>query len=277
MATPAGDPKTSDVYRKIANRLENNFLPAFKVDRYIKSGLSVGRDTLGGITFVPWPLDKRPGAVKIVEPIERPDWYDIQVALRVAKTLDGKDAFAEGRSPEKPANWALDASMCATIGKGFREIWWPKLSERPLSLDDLPGRRRPRWNAASGARFGEGPSNSVDQSSLHFAVAPDRCNIHVDEMGFVIGGAAGEVSVDPDFAQHLVNELLWKSLASKVFPDSLVDRLSIMLPSSSNEYSRAGITADLMRQKNYKVTLTSSCSVRGDFECSATVGISGKF
>jgi hypothetical protein len=167
--------------------------------------------------------------------------------------------------------------MGATIGKGFREIWWPKLAERPLSLDDLPGRRRPKWNAGSSARFGENPSDSLDMSSLHFAVAPDRCNIHIDQIGFVIGATAGEVTVDPDFAQHLVNELLWKSLATKVFPDSLVDRVSIMLPSSANEYSRAGITADLSRQENYRVTLTGSCSTRGDFECSATVGVSGKF
>ena len=258
MAASTGDPKCSDVYRQIANRLEN-FRPAFKLDRYIKGELSAGTNVLQGITFVP------------------SNWYDILIALRAAKTLDGKDAFAEGGSPEKPANWALDASMGATIGKGFREIWWPKLAERPLSLDDLPGRRRPKWNAGSSARFGENPSDSLDMSSLHFAVAPDRCNIHIDQIGFVIGATAAEVTVDPDFAQHLVNELLWKSLATKVFPDSLVDRVSIMLPSSANEYSRAGITADLSRQENYRVTLTGSCSTRGDFECSATVGVSGKF
>lgn len=258
MATSTGNPRSSDVYLQIANRLEN-FRPAFKVERYIESGLSAGANVLDGITFVP------------------SNWYDILIALRVAKTLDGKDAFAEGRSPEKPANWALDASMGATIGKGFREISWPKLSERPLSMDDLPGRHRPRWNVASSARFGEDPSNGLDLSSLHFAVAPDRCNIHIDQVGFVVGATAGEVIVDPDFAQHLVNELLWKSLATKVFPDALVDRVSIMLPSSANEYSRAGISADLIRQKNYQVTLTGSCAIRGDFECSATVGVSGKF
>jgi hypothetical protein len=199
------------------------------------------------------------------------------IALRVTKTLDGKDAFAEGRSPEKPANWALDASMAHTIGKGFREIWWPKISERSLSLDDLPDRRRPKWNASFSARFGENPPNSLDVSSLHFAVAPDQVNIHIDQIGFVVGGTVGEVIVDPDFAQHTVNELLWKSLATKVFPDTLVDRVSIMLPSSANEYSRAGISADLMRQKDYRVTLTGSCAIRGDFECSATVGVSGRF
>jgi hypothetical protein len=43
-------------------------------------------------------------------------------------------------------------------------------------------------------------------------------NFQIDQIGFVIGGAPGEVIVDPDFAEHLVNELLWKSLATKVFP-----------------------------------------------------------
>ena len=258
MAASTGDPRSSDVYRQITTRLEN-FRPAFKIERYIKEGLSVGKNTLGGITFVP------------------SNWYDILVSLRVTKTLDGKDAFAEGGSPEKPANWALDTSMGATIGKGFREISWPKLSERPLSMDDLPGRHRPRWNVASSARFGENLSDGVDLSSLHFAVAPDRCNVHIDQIGFVVGSTAGEVIVNPDFAQHLVNELLWKSLATKVFPDTLVDRVSIMLPSSVNEYSRAGISADLMKQKDYRVTLTGSCAIRGDFECSATVGVSGTF
>jgi hypothetical protein len=191
MAASTGDPKCSDVYRQIANRLED-FRPAFKLDRYIRGGLSAGANILQGITFVP------------------SNWYDILVALRVAKTLDGKDAFAEGASPEKPANWALDASMGATIGKGFREIWWPKLSQRSLSLDDLPGRHRPKWNVGSSARFGEDLSNSLDLSSLHFAVAPDRCNIHIDQIDFVVGGAAGDVSVNPDSAQHLVNVHPWQ-------------------------------------------------------------------
>jgi hypothetical protein len=68
-----------------------------------------------------------------------------------------------------------------------------------------------------------------------------------------------------------------ESLATKVFPDPLLDRVSVMLPSSANEYSRARISADLMRQKSYRVTLTGSCAIRGDFGCLATVGVSGRF
>jgi len=129
----------------------------------------VGADILHGITFVP----------------SKSNWYDIVIALRVTRTLEGKEAFAEGRSPENPSNWALDASMAHTIGKGFREIWWPTLSNRPLSLDDLHDQHRLKWDVAAGARFGEDPSNGLDLSSLHLAVAPDRCNIHIDQVGFV--------------------------------------------------------------------------------------------
>jgi hypothetical protein len=68
-----------------------------------------------------------------------------------------------------------------------------------------------------------------------------------------------------------------ESLATKVFPDPLLDRVSVMLPGSANEYSRARISADLMRQKSYRVTLTGSCAIRCDFGCLATVGVSGRF
>src|ERR1700694_5952991 len=171
-----GDPKATDVYRQIAIRL-GNFRPALSLEKWIKSITikDVGSTTLCGITFVPT------------------NWCDIVTNLRIAKTLDGQKAFAEGKSPEKPSHWALDLSMANTIGKGFREIWRPKLSDRPLSIDDLPERHRPKWNVSDSARFGDDPSKSLDLSSLHFAVAHDRCNIHIDETGFVIIGPTGEL------------------------------------------------------------------------------------
>jgi hypothetical protein len=258
MASAAADPKVSDVYRQIAIRL-GNFRPNIQIEKYIDSGLANGPTVLDGITFVPT------------------DWQGFITTLRIAMTLSGEKAFAEGKDPERPGHWALDASMGATIGKGFREIWRPTLSARGLSIDDLPGRRRPKWNVGSSARFGDDPSTALDLSSLHFAVAPDRCNVHIDQTGFVIVGPMGEVVVDPDFAQHLVNELLWKSKATHILPAWLVARSSIMLPSSANEFSRFGVTTDLVRQKNFRVSVTGSCSIRGGFECSATIGIGGKF
>lgn len=259
MATPAAsNPKSSDVYRQIDIRLAN-FRPAIQLDSFVKSDLSVGPTVLDGLTFVP------------------KKWDDIVTALRIAKTLNGETAFAEGKDPEKPGHWALDASMAATIGKGFREIWRPQLSTRPLSTDDLPGRQSPKWRLAASSRFGDDPTKSLDLSSLHFAVAPERCNIHIDQTGFVVLGPTGELVVDPDFGQHIVNELLWKSMAAKALPEGLVDRISIMLPNSNNEFSRVGISGDVVRLKDYKLTVTGSCSIRGDFECSATVGVTGRF
>jgi hypothetical protein len=252
------NPKSSDVYRKIDIRL-GNFRPAIQLDQFIKSDLRVGPTVLDGITFVP------------------KKWDDLITSLRIAKTLSGETAFAEGKDPERPGHWALDASMAATIGKGFREIWRPQLSSKPLSLADLPGRRQTKWNAASSSRFGDDPTRSLDLTSLHFAVAPGRVNIHIDQTGFVLVGPTGELVVDPDFEQHIVNELLWKSKATRILPENVVDRISIMLPSSQNDFARLGISGDALRLKNYKVTVTGSCSIRGGFECSATVGVSGNF
>ena len=73
--------------------------------------------------------------------------------------------------------------MAAIIGKGFREIWRPLLPIRPLSVDDLTSRRPPKWSAASSSRFGDDPTKSLDLTSLHFAVAPARCNMHIDQTG----------------------------------------------------------------------------------------------
>jgi hypothetical protein len=129
-----------------------------------KYGVAAATNTLDGVTFL------------------AKDWEGLITALRIAKTADGFDAFAEGRSPEKPAHWALDLSMAATIGKGFREIW--RLSDRPLSTRDLPGRHgfglgrdRGQWSDAYSAQFGKDPQ-PLDITSLHFAVAADRVNVH---------------------------------------------------------------------------------------------------
>ena len=99
--------------------------------------------------------------------------------------------------------------MGATIGKGFREISRPQLSSRPLSMNDLPERRAGRgmrgvgdraggWNNAYGSQVGKDPK-PLDITSLHFAVAPDRVNIHIDQTGFVFEGANLELMVGPNF------------------------------------------------------------------------------
>ena len=59
--------------------------------------------------------------------------------------------------------------------------------------------------------------------------------------------------------------------------DGFVDRVNLILPSSYVDYNRAGVSFDLKKTKNYRVTLTGTCSISGDHDCSGTVTVSGRF
>lgn len=101
-------------------------------------------------------------------------------------------------------------------------------------------------------KFGQTPgayARQVDITSLHVALTPAACNIHIDDVGFVMRGPKSVVGMTPDFIQHIVNELLWKSflrdwLISKygnsAFLVSAVEHLSLMLPSSDTRYALMG-------------------------------------
>ena len=165
----------------------------------------------------------------------------------------------------------------ATHGIGFREIWRPQLSQRGLSLSDArTGQAAPKWDRRFSARFGDA-ADLQDLSSLHCAIAKDTCNIHIDQMGFVMTGANGEPVVDPDFLRHTLVELLWKSKLKGKIPLWVTERFSFVIPSSPNEYSRLGVSLDLSPSTTYKLTMTGSCTILGSFECSATLGLSGIF
>ena len=274
-------PTTTDTYRKIATRL-TMFRPQIDLTQYFagpnpnvrlygekayireqlkKYGVAAASNTLDGVTFLP------------------KNWEGLIDALRIAKTADGFEVFAEGRSPEKPAHWALDASMAATIGKGFREIWRPQLSDRPLSTRDLPGRHgfglgrgRGQWSDAYSSQFGKDPQPQ-DITSLHFAVAPDRVNVHIDETGFVFEGADGALTVGPNSGHHAGNELFWKT--SLPLPRWAAEHIDLILPNSANDFSRFGMSVDLYQSKALRVTVTGSCGFFGGFECSSTLSVSG--
>jgi hypothetical protein len=276
------DPLVTDTYRQIARRLtmvrpqidlKNYFAGPTANERlykdekpYIKQqlkdyGVAAATNTLDGVTFFP------------------KDWDKLIIALRIAKTAEGFDAFAEGQSPERPAHWALDLSMAKTIGKGFRETQRLKLSDRPLLSPDPPGRHGPglgrdrgQWSDAYSAQFGKDPE-PLDLSSLHFAVAPDRANVHIDETGFVFEGAGGELTVGPNFIQHAVNELIWKTELN--LPRWAAEHIDLILPSSANDFSRLGVTIDMYRRKDLRVTATGTCGIFGTFECSATLSVRG--
>jgi hypothetical protein len=101
-------------------------------------------------------------------------------------------------------------------------------------------------------KFGQAPAayrRKVDITSLHVALTPAACNIHIDNVGFVLRGSRSMVGLDPDFVQHLVNELLLKTILRdwliEKYGDTstavwAVEHLSVMLPSSDMHYAPSG-------------------------------------
>jgi hypothetical protein len=122
-------------------------------------------------------------------------------------------------------------------------------------------------------KFGQEPSayaREVDITSLHVALTPFACNIHIDNVGFVIRGQRSSVGLDPDFVQHLVNELVWKSILRDTLIEKYgeqsdavwaVEHLGIMLPSSDRRYQpSAGLSLDVgSAQVTFAFTMGCKC------------------
>jgi hypothetical protein len=154
---------------------------------------------------------------------------------------------------------------------GFREIADSYNTEvGPL---EAAGRNTYSGENRHSLRFGQAPAayaRKVDITSLHVALTPAACNIHIDNVGFVLRGPRSAVGLDPDFIQHLVNELVWKTILrdwilGKYGETSkalwAIDHLSLMLPSSDTRYApMAGVKLDLgSAQLTAAFTLDCKC------------------
>ena len=244
------------VYKEIARRLAN-FNPPVILDNHVAKIFRIADTTLDGVNFM------------------ARDYKKLKKALIAAKDGGGGDAFAHTTLADRD-HWALKASFAATDGVGFRENFRVKIPDRPLADDgplDPYSRRSMRRFAGA---FAENTS-VPDLSSLHCAVSIGMCNIHIDEMGFVLIDEDGRPVLDADFVQHLVNELLFKTYAKKILPDALVDRVNLILPNSFVEYNRVGLSFDIHKSKNYRIAVSATCSVFGEHDCSATVTVGGRF
>ena len=60
-------------------------------------------------------------------------------------------------------------------------------------------------------------------------------------------------------------------------PEAIVNRINLVLPNTANEFNRVGVSADFYKTKKYRVTVSATCSVFGQHECSGTVAVSGRF
>src|SRR5215217_7907801 len=137
---------------------------------------------------------------------------------------------------------------------GFREIADTYNTE--VSPVEAAGTKSYSGQNRQSIRFGQGRyARKVDITSLHVALTPAACNIHIDNVGFVLRGPRSVVGLDPDFVQHLINELVWKSILREWILGKYgetskalwaVDHPSLMLPSSDTEYApMAGMKLDL--------------------------------
>lgn len=262
------DPRYSDTYRTICARMRT-LVPPIDLEKLIdfnhiapdkKPTFRAEPTVLGGIFFHP----------KSFESI----WH----AFRMANNTKGErafDYFSLKRSKLEHFFKSvfslnmLDISYLATRGYGFREIWNPlELDDRPL----FPARERGGnfshgWDKSFANRFGSAGSieRRRDITSIHAAIMDDICNVHIDEIGFVMRGIGGEGGMTPDFGQHLVDELLWKTFLSPVLGD-LGEHVTFDLPSSRSGYAPSiGLTVDLPK-------LGTSISGAFTFNCKCLPG-----
>jgi len=244
-------PKTHSTYRTIARRLKDCKID---LESHIARDLKVYESTLDGISFIA----KRAKNQLLPQ--------DILSDFRRASKSGGLPAFREGKE-EDAKHWAFDASMGATVGIGFREIWRPVLTDHGLRVEMAtkgPGLDRPMLNEPFSDNFGA-RINRIDISSLHCAVHGDHCSIHIDETGFVMDGISGlsdDVMLTPDFLRHLLVELIAKD---KLRIPKWVD---LVIPDS--QHSRLGVQFNLVQTDRVHLTVSGTCAVAGKFDCSAT-------
>lgn len=198
------------------------------------------RNTLNGIDF-------------IVE-----DRKKLLDAIRNARA-DDKAAFVEGTNNDWKKHWALTLSFLATEGIGFREIYRPKISDRPIEN---------RNNLPFDARFGR--DITVDVSALHFAVAEfaalkqTRCNIHIDNLTVTLGGLGNHVGISPSVINHFVNELLFKTKLQGKLPDWIIDAFDISLLNPDEGFLRAGIGVTIINSPNFKWKINYSVGLNNN-------------
>ncbi len=291
---------------EIAGRLAK-LRPPIVLDQYIGKVIKVGATTLDGINFVPKNVKDPKLGPGVKVGITKGNTSDLLQALKNARAPDGGQAFV-GKQIDNREHWALKLSFGATKGIGFRGPWrFPELSAPPLQTRfGLSDRSAEDSRLRFGAHFGASPM-LPDLSSLHFAVHETECNVHIDQAGFVLQAQDGNVSLTPDFFQHLVDELLFKTNLRDVSPGwakGLFNRISLIYPSSANHFSRMGprlrqvpllrnvkeipglgpvlsrvplpgVSISLKSTKRYKLKVNASCAVNGS--CSAAITFGGNF
>jgi hypothetical protein len=188
-------------------------------------------------------------------------------ALTDLKYPGGDKVFFRG-SKSGRGHFVGNLSFLATDGIGFRQIWQTFAAERPTAAPS--SRNDPAMDKKFSAHFGDSP-NLPDLTSVHWAVSKRMCNVHIDEMGFVVTDAKGNVIVDPDALRHIFVELLWKTDLQGKLPFWALDRVNFQIPSSPLDFSRVGVSVDVAEFGSLKIALNGSCSTDGKMETSGAL------
>lgn len=136
------------------------------------------------------------------------------------------------------------------------------------------------YKLAALATHGEG-YREIGRPSLHIALGPEKCNVHIDEFGFVERGPNGEEYFTPELGRHIFDELIWRDkirknvikLMDKGLPNflfvpaaALLDRTYLLAPSAENRYElRVGPGVKLMSNQWFDMKFEFSC---GNLNCS---------
>ncbi|KYK44858.1 MULTISPECIES: hypothetical protein [Bradyrhizobium] len=244
--------RDTDVFRKIHRRVEGL---GIDLDDHIGSHLEAGRLVLDGINFV------------------AKDHKRLLDVLTNLKYPAGNNVFFRGERSGRGHFFGM-ASFLATDGIGFRQIWQTFPEERPIATPDP--RTGPAMDPKASGRFGDSP-NLPDLTSVHCAVSNRICNVHIDEMGFVVTDSKGTIIVDPDALRHIFVELLWKTNLQGKLPFWALDNVNFIIPSSPNDFSRVGVSVDIAKFGRVKIALNGSCSADGKMEAAGTLTLGFKF
>ena len=117
---------------------------------------------------------------------------------------------------------------------------------------------RPRLDSKLSQNFSR--AKKLDVPSLHAAVHGNHCSIHIDESGFVMGaipGLSDDVTLTPQLSPHVVIELLLRDKAK------IPETINLVVPDSYGQ--RMGISIDLVRSKQFNLSIRGTC---GFMDCS---------
>jgi hypothetical protein len=283
--------KNSQTWDTISGRL-SKFTPAITLTDYIDVNAhppDVREYTSEGINFV---LSKA----------KREEFLRV---LRLARTATDKKAFEEGRwkgalhaakgalsdlasgitGDSDSDSWALNVSLKATKGIGFRQIWYLELTDRQLRLKNARPAfsNSPQLDLKFSAMF-DAPNRGIDLSSLHWAIGdPDpktsqsQCNVHIDQVG-VLANLGGTPGLTPDLGYHTLVELAFRTGLKGLVPDVVLQHMDFIMPSSHENYAfNFGAQINFIDRKDLKLSLRGICGIHNDgAEWSTTINVWGK-